>query len=127
MICPPNYEIISESNLRAYNIPVLITNRIYNSAQVRRKQHHLNTRNTHTSTPSNCIKISFDTKMSRQTVHSVLLTNACHIFNKIYEFSSIVEINGSDIICITESWLDSSISDSIISIGPSYIPYWKDR
>ena len=100
MICPPNYEIISESfvknpqepTLRANNIPVLITNRIYNSAQVRRKQHHLNTMNTRTSTPSNCIKISTDRKMSKQIVPSVLLTNACHILNKIDELSSIVEI-----------------------------------
>ena len=89
--------------------------------------HHLNTMNSRTSTPSNCIKISTDTKMSKQTVPSVLLTNACHILNKIGDLSSIVEINGPDIICITASWLDPSISDSIISIGPSYIPYRKDR
>ena len=135
MICPPNYEIISESfvknlqesTLRAYSIPVLVTNRTYNSAQVRRKQRHLTTINTRASVPSNCIKISTDTKMSKQTVPSLLLTNACHILNKIDEVSSIVEINGPDIICISESWLDSSISDSIISIGSSYIPYRKDR
>ena len=65
--------------------------------------------------------------MSKQTVPSVLLTNACHILNKIDELGSIVEINGPDIICITESWLGLSISDNIISIGPSYIPYRKDR
>ena len=76
---------------------------------------------------SNCIKISTDTKMSKQTVPSVFLTNACHILNKIDELSAIVEINGPDIVCISESWLDCSISDSIVSIGPSYIPYRKER
>ena len=77
--------------------------------------------------PSNCIKISTDTKMSKQSVPLVFLTNACHILNKIDELSAIVEINGPDIVCISESWLDCSISDSIVSIGPSYIPYRKDR
>ena len=61
MICPPNYEIISESfvknllqsTLRAFSIPVLITNRIFNSGQVRPKQRHLATINAHTSASSN--------------------------------------------------------------------------
>ena len=83
--------------------------------------------NTRTSTPSNCIKTSTDTKMSKQTVTLLHLANACYILNKVDEFSSIVEINGPYIVCITESLLDSAISDSIISIGPSYIPYRKDR
>lgn len=51
-----------------------------------------------------------------KNVPSLLLTNACHILNKIDELSAIVEINGPDIICISESWLDSSISDSITII-----------
>ena len=124
MMCPSNTEIILESAVKnpqesilgAYSIPVLITNRTYN----RRKQRHLTTTNTRMSVPSNCIKISTDTKMSKQTVPSVFLTNACHILNKIDELSAIAEINGPDIVCISESWLDCSISDSIVSIGPSY-------
>ena len=56
--------------------------------------------NTRTSTPSNCIKISTDTKMSKQTVTLLHLANACYILNKVDEFSSIVEINGPYIICI---------------------------
>ena len=77
--------------------------------------------------PTNCIKISTDTKTNKQTVSSLFLTNACHILNKIDELSSVAEINDPDLICISESWLDSSISDGIISIGSNYIPYRKDR
>ena len=107
MMCPSNTETIlqsvvknpQESILGAYSIPVLITNKTYN----RRKQHHLTTTDTRMSVPSNCIKITTDTKMSKQTVPSVFLTNARHILNKIDELSAIVEINGPDIVCIFES------------------------
>ena len=61
--------------------------------------------------PTNCIKISTHAKTNKQTVPSLFLTNACHILNKIDELSSVAEINDPDLICISESWLDSSISD----------------
>ncbi len=77
--------------------------------------------------PTNCIKISTDTKTNKQTVPSLFLTDACHILNKIDELNSSMEINDPDLICISESWLDSSVSDGIISIGSNYIPYRKDR
>lgn len=36
--------------------------------------------------------------------------------DKFYDLQNIVSGAGLDIICVTESWLDSSISDSEISI-----------
>ena len=91
MMCPSNTETIlesvvknpEESILGAYSIPVLITNRTYN-----RRKRHLTTTNTRISVPSNCIEISTDTKMSKQSVPSVYLTNACHILSKIDELQN---------------------------------------
>ena len=69
MICPLNYEIVSqslvkilqESTLRVQSIPVLIINRIYNCAQARREYPHLTAINSRTSALNNCIIIDICT------------------------------------------------------------------
>jgi hypothetical protein len=43
------------------------------------------------------------------------------------ELSSVAEINYPDLICISETWLDPSIYDGVISIGSNYTSYRKDR
>ena len=53
-----------------FSIPVVITDRIYNSAQVRRKQRHFTTINIRTSASSNGINISTNTKcVNRLSLH----------------------------------------------------------
>jgi hypothetical protein len=56
-----------------------------------------------------------------------MLTNACHITNKIDELQGVVTNNNPEVVLITESWLSSSIPDSAMSIGNEYIMFRRDR
>ena len=53
----------------------------------------------------------------------------CHLYfqNKVTELCGVVAINNPSFVLITESWLDSSIPDSGVTIGDSYNIYRKDR
>ncbi len=59
---------------------------------------------------------------------TLLVANVRSIINKIddHELESVAEINQVDVICITESWLNTSIADSMISLS-NFIQFRKDR
>ncbi|CAB3977333.1 Hypothetical predicted protein [Paramuricea clavata] len=121
---PSHYETIKMP------IPTRITHRQQLFSKTASTTPHINTlysdrRRSHE--PTNCIKVSTDIKTNKQTIPSLFLINACHILNKMDELSSVAEINGPDLICISETWLDPSINNGVISIGPNYTPYRKDR
>lgn len=92
--------------------------------EAEQQQANIKQRNGHV--PSNCIKISTTTEI-KSAIPSLLVTNACHITNKIDELQGVVENNNVTITIVTESWLSSEIPNSSTSIGRSYITYRKDR
>ena len=57
---------------------------------------------------------------------SVLVSNANHLLNKIDDLYSIVSCHKVDVVCITESWLDSTTPNTLCTIG-DYEIYRKDR
>ena len=57
---------------------------------------------------------------------SFLVTNVRSLSQKIDELESVAEINQVDIICITESWLTPSCSNTMISLT-NFIHFRKDR
>jgi hypothetical protein len=58
---------------------------------------------------------------------TILLTNICHISNKVDDLDAIVEKNSPFLIMITESWLNTNIPDSAISILRMFNTYRRDR
>ena len=42
-------------------------------------------------------------------IPSFLVTNACHVTNKVDELASVIELNNADITIVTESWLSDNI------------------
>ena len=61
-------------------------------------------------------------------IPSLLVTNICHLSNKIDELHGVVDVNGKpSVVMITESWLSSEIPDSAINIGSTYNIYRLDR
>lgn len=58
---------------------------------------------------------------------SLLLSNVCHISNKVNELQSIMLLNNASIAIITESWLNAQTADSIINLGNNYRSYRLDR
>ena len=58
---------------------------------------------------------------------SVLLTNACHITNKVAELCGITAVNDPSLIIITKSWLNSNIPDAAVAIGNNFNVYLRDR
>ena len=61
------------------------------------------------------------------SVPSVLLTNACHVTNKITELSGIATVNDPSLIIITESWLHSNIPDAAVEISNKFNAYMYRR
>jgi len=57
---------------------------------------------------------------------SVLLTNVCHLQNKLEDLSVLIKQYCSEIICITESWLTRDIPDSAVNLD-GYHLIRKDR
>ena len=77
---------------------------------------------------SNCIQIKTNKEISeKSSLPTFMLTNACHITNKIGELRGVASNNNPDVVLITESWLSSSIPDSAITIGNEYIMFRRDR
>ena len=89
-------------------------------------QRPANTKQRNGHEPTNCIQIPLTTDR-KPTIPSLLVTNACHITNKIDELQGVIENNNVTTSIITESWLSSDIPNSSTSIGGSYIIYRKDR
>ena len=54
--------------------------------------------------PSNCIYINSGSNIMSK-LPSFLVTNTCHITNKVDELASVIDLNNADITIVTESWL----------------------
>ncbi len=76
--------------------------------------------------PTNCIHINGGSKIMSK-LPSFLVTNACHVTNKVDELASVIELNNADITIVTESWLSDCIPSSVVNIGKSFNIYRKDR
>ena len=75
--------------------------------------------------PENCIQV-LPVTQSKTSIPSLLLSNVCHIGNKVDELQGVAEMNNASIAVVTESWLTSETPSSSISIG-EYNIYRKDR
>ena len=75
--------------------------------------------------PENCIQV-FPVTQSKTSIPSLLLSNVCHIGNKVDELQGVAKINNASIAIVTESWLTSEAPSSSMSIG-EYNIYRKDR
>ena len=105
-------------------IPVRITsssNHIHSNIRYKNRRHN----------EANCIKVNISPSpasiSSSAPAPSLLVTNACHITNKVVELSGVAAINKPSIALITESWLDPNTPDSGVSIGNRYNIYRRDR
>ena len=61
---------------------------------------------------ANCIQINISpcsANTSKSRLPSLLLTNICHVLNKIDKLSGVVELNKPSLVMITESWLRATI------------------
>ena len=56
----------------------------------------------------------------------VLSVNVRGIMKKVDEIQQIAELNNVSVICVTETWLSSNLTDSTVAI-PGYNLFWKDR
>ena len=79
---------------------------------------------------ANCIQINISpcpANISKSRLPSLLLTNICHVLNKIDELSGVVKLNKPSLVMITESWLRTTIPDSAVNIGSNLAIYRCDR
>jgi len=57
---------------------------------------------------------------------SILLSNVCHLSNKLDDLSVLTKLHHPDIICVTETWLNPNIPDTAINLE-GYDIIRKDR
>ena len=78
--------------------------------------------------PENCVRILPSRAVPiSSTPPSILLTNACHLGNKIEELRCITDINNTPVVIIAESWLSSDIPTSVITLSENYSTHRMDR
>ena len=58
---------------------------------------------------------------------TILLTNVCHILNKVDDLHAIADLNNPSLIMITESWLNINVPDCALRIGSMFNIYRRDR
>ena len=75
---------------------------------------------------SNVINIPTGVKV-KPILPAYLVSNACHITNKVDELQAVVQVNSANVAIITESWLDNNIPSSAVSLGGSFNIFGKDR
>ena len=77
---------------------------------------------------SNCIKINTYYEFTKPcSTPYLLLSNACHITNKIVELSGAVAVNNPLMVLIDQSWLSDEVPDTTIMIGNRYSIFRLDR
>ena len=77
---------------------------------------------------SNCVAINkSNTNFKKYILPSSLLSNVCHITNKVDELFAVVSTNNPTVTLIAESWLSKDILDNAINIGGKYNPFRLDR
>lgn len=77
--------------------------------------------------PGNCVNISTDRILKISTIPSILLSNVCHLTNKVDELRCVADVNNPSIVIITESWLSSDIPTTAIKLKDSHNTHRKDR
>ena len=73
------------------------------------------------------IKITSINNAVSTNLPSFLITNACHLSNKLDELRAVVDVNNVSVAVITESWLSSDIPDSAINLSSNLTSYRLDR
>ena len=77
---------------------------------------------------SNCVAINkSNTNFKKYILPSSLLSNVCHITNKVDELFAVVSTNNPTVILITESRLSKDIPDNAINIGEKYNTFRVNR
>ncbi len=56
-----------------------------------------------------------------------MLLNARSVVNKLLDLNNLLSISNLGLICITETWLNPSITDGLICNGQNYSIFRKDR
>ena len=74
----------------------------------------------------NCIEINTH-QVKKCPLPSLLVSNVCHITNKVTELSAVISNNKSTINLIVESWLTDDVPNSFINIGDNYLIFRLDR
>ena len=77
------------------------------SVQISERQPAQKHQRTHV--PANCVKIPTLSTAPSCATPSILLTNACHLSNKIEELRCVTYVNDTTIAILTESWLSNDI------------------
>ncbi len=76
---------------------------------------------------ANCIVIDTNHINPSSWLPSLLVTNGCHILNKVDELGTVVELNNPSLVIVTESWPETSIPDSAVNIRCNLIIHRRDR
>ena len=116
----PLGQSVLHDELMNMKIPVRITHRSTPINILKNKGHN----------KANCIQINISASsanISKSWLPSLLLTNICHVLNKVDELSVVVEQNKPSLVMVTESWLRSTIPDSAVNIGSNFASYRRDR
>jgi len=61
------------------------------------------------------------------SLYTINLFNARSLKNKLYELHCHLNDNNPDILCITETWLNSSLPDSVVLSDSNFSLFRKDR
>ncbi|CAB4038401.1 Hypothetical predicted protein, partial [Paramuricea clavata] len=72
------------------------------------------------------ISTSYVARDNNFPLPTLLVANVRSIINKIDELQLVAQINQVEVICITESWLNTSVVDSMISLS-NFIQFRNDR
>ncbi|CAB4033726.1 Hypothetical predicted protein [Paramuricea clavata] len=72
------------------------------------------------------ISTSYVARDNNFPLPTLLVANVRSIINKIDELELVAQINQVEVICITESWLNTSVVDSMISLS-NFIQFRNDR
>ena len=72
------------------------------------------------------VQLHFNKRPQTYDVPSILTTNVRAIGNKMDEIQLVAELNSMGVICVTETWLSSTVPDSNITI-PDFNLFQKDR
>ena len=103
---------------KVFNNPVNRNNDSITTTTTQNKPRHRNL--------SNVINVK-TSKSDPSLMPPLLLSNVCHISNKVDELHSVMLLNNASVAIITESWLNPQIPDSIINLGNNYRSYHLDR
>ena len=76
---------------------------------------------------NNLISKSKSNSQTKPNMPAILLTNACHILNKIDEVHAIASMNNPSLIMVTESWLNVNVPKAAVCIGSKFNIYRRDR